>query len=118
MSLDSDIKYLVDKLNITEETALELIKFDQPGAVVQKSIDPVSKKVTKKSGIKDEELVQIKDYLNINMKDKVFQNKDISKIIEEEYEIGARQLPSRLKRLVESEFLEDMGGSPKKYRIK
>ena len=43
-----------------------------------------------------------------------FQNRDLSPFIKD---LTARQLPHRLKSLVADGKLEDMGGSPKKYRL-
>lgn len=117
MSLEKDINYLMDKLNIARETALDLIKFDQPNAIEKVEVTE-TKKRKKKTGITEDELVQLKDNLKLITKGEKFQNKDISGVIEEEFGIGPRALPSRLKKLVEQDFLEDLGGSPKTYKVK
>lgn len=117
---NQDVQFLMSKLNITKEQALELIAFDtnMPKEPVEGEI--VVKKVakTKKGGIKPEELEAMKELLKAGYSDGTpFKNKDISTVMQNELGLSSRSTPSRLKRLVEEGFLEDLGGSPKSYKI-
>lgn len=117
---NQDVQFLMSKLNITEEQALELIAFDSnmPKEPVEGEI--VVKKVakTKKGGIKVEELEAMKELLKAGYSDGTpFKNKDISTVMQNELGLSSRATPSRLKRLVEEGFLEDLGGSPKSYKV-
>ena len=110
----------MSKLNITEEQALELIAFDSnmPKEPVEGEI--VVKKVakTKKGGIQVEELEAMKELLKAGYSDGTpFKNKDISTVMQNELGLSNRATPSRLKALKEEGFLEDLGGSPKSYRV-
>lgn len=67
-----------------------------------------------KSKIAVDELADILVVIKENFVDTTFQNKDLSPLIQN---LSARQTPSRLKRLVESGQLEDLGGSPKSYKL-
>lgn len=117
---NQDVQFLMSKLNITKEQALELIAFDtnMPKEPVEGEI--VVKKVakTKKGGIKPEELEAMKELLKAGYSDGTpFKNKDISTVMQNELGLSSRATPSRLKRLVEEGFLEDLGGSPKSYKV-
>lgn len=117
---NQDVQFLMSKLNITKEQALELIAFDtnMPKEPVEGEI--VVKKVakTKKGGIKPEELEAMKELLKAGYSDGApFKNKDISTVMQNELGLSNRSTPSRLKRLVEEGFLEDLGGSPKSYKV-
>lgn len=113
-----DVQNLIDSLNITVEQAIELEAYDK-GTVIQKQDTDVKKTVvTKKQGIQVDELVKMKEILKISfINEKEFKNKDLG-ALQEELGINQRQTPSRLKRLVEEGFLEDLGGSPKSYKVK
>lgn len=117
---NQDVQFLMSKLNITKEQALELIAFDtnMPKEPVEGEI--VVKKVakTKKGGIKPEELEAMKELLKAGYSDGTpFKNKDISTVMQNELGLSSRATPSRLKRLVKEGFLEDLGGSPKSYKV-
>lgn len=117
---NQDVQFLMSKLSITKEQALELIAFDtnMPKEPVEGEI--VVKKVakTKKGGIKPEELEAMKELLKAGYSDGTpFKNKDISTVMQNELGLSSRATPSRLKRLVEEGFLEDLGGSPKSYKV-
>lgn len=117
---NQDVQFLMSKLNITKEQALELIAFDSnmPKEPVEGEV--VVKKVakTKKGGIKVEELEAMKELLKAGYSDGTpFRNKDISMIMQNELGLSNRATPSRLKRLKEEGFLEDLGGSPKLYKV-
>lgn len=50
--------------------------------------------------------------------DKPFKNKDLSNVaLPEKWSLTNRQTPSRLKKLVAAGKLEDLGGSPKSYKV-
>ncbi len=66
------------------------------------------------SKIKAHELDQILEVINVNFSSSKFQNKDLSGFIKN---LSARQIPSRLKKLVEAEELVDLGGNPKFYAL-
>ena len=117
--LEKDIIYLVNELNISREDAIELIKFDsnikEEASIIVEEKSP--KAPAKKGGITEEELEGIKTLISAGFPSESFKNKDLSVVVQEELGITASALPSRLKRLVEQGFLEDIGGSPKSYKM-
>ena len=117
--LEKDIIYLVNELNISREDAIELIKFDsnikEEASIIVEEKPP--KAPAKKGGITEEELEGIKTLISAGFPSEPFKNKDLSVVVQEELGITASALPSRLKRLVEQGFLEDIGGSPKSYKM-
>lgn len=117
--LEKDIIYLVNELNISREDAIELIKFDsnikEETTIIVEEKSP--KAPAKKGGITGEELEDIKILISAGFPTESFKNKDLSVVVQEELGITASALPSRLKRLVEQGFLEDIGGSPKSYKM-
>lgn len=66
------------------------------------------------SKIKSDELDQLLEVINSNFPNSKFQNKDVSEFVKN---LSARQIPSRLKKLVEAEELVDLGGNPKFYAL-
>lgn len=117
---NQDVQFLMSKLNITEEQALELIAFDSDMPKEPVEGEVVVKKVakTKKGGIQVEELEAMKELLKAGYSDGTpFKNKDISTVMQNELGLSNRATPSRLKRLSEEGFLEDLGGSPKSYKV-
>lgn len=92
-----DVNTLVTQLDINEDTA--------PAASWQGASKPKSK-------INDAELDRILAVIRANFDATEFQNKDITPYIEG---LTARQVPSRIKKLVDAGHLTDLGGSPKKY---
>ena len=66
------------------------------------------------SKIKTAEVDEVLIVITENFPDSEFQNKDLSPLIKT---LTARQIPSRLKKLIESGELIDCGGSPKKYKL-
>lgn len=117
------IKKFMSALNISREAALELYNYDER---VEKSNKPVEgevvvkkiPKTSKKKGIQKEELDAMKDLLSKMFPNgEEFKNSQLSPLCEE-LNLTNRQTPSRLKALKEEGFLEDLGGSPKKYKIK
>lgn len=72
----------------------------------------------KASKITDSELTIMYDSLKEFFKDKDFQNRDLDGAgLLEKWSLTNRQTPSRLKKLVASGKLEDLGGSPKTYKV-
>jgi len=98
-----DVSTLVTQLDINADTA--------PLASWQGGSTPTTKSKPK-SKINDAELHRILDVIRKNFDATEFQNKDLSPLIDG---LTARQVPSRIKKLVDSGFLTDLGGSPKKY---
>lgn len=121
-NFEKNISFLMGKFNITREQAIELINFDSGAAKPSEKPKPLENNIQpqkKKGGITEEELVSIEKILTAGFSDgKSFKNKDVSSVIGEELGLSAQSVPSRLKRLVERGFLEDLGGSPKTYKIK
>lgn len=66
-----------------------------------------------KTKISADEIDRILSIIHANFAGVEFQNKDLAPLVQG---LTARQIPSRLKRLVESEELVDLGGSPKRYK--
>lgn len=66
------------------------------------------------SKIKTDELDQILAVIKSNFNTVKFQNKDVVQYIEN---LTARQVPSRLKKLVEANEIVDLGGNPKFYAL-
>lgn len=66
------------------------------------------------SKIKSDELDQLLEVINTNFPNSKFQNKDVSEFVKN---LSARQIPSRLKKLVEAEEIVDLGGNPKFYAL-
>ena len=95
-----DVNTLVTQLDINADTA--------PLASWQGGSTPT----TKKSKINDAELDRILAVIRKNFDATEFQNKDLSPLIDG---LTARQVPSRIKKLVDAGLLTDLGGSPKKY---
>jgi hypothetical protein len=69
-------------------------------------------KSTKTSKINETEIDVILELIKIHFQEVEFQNKDLSPLVEG---LTPRQVPSRIKKLVEAGKLVDLGGSPKKY---
>lgn len=67
-----------------------------------------------KTKINADELNTVISVIETHFRSTDFQNKDLAPLIEG---LTARQIPSRLKRLVESGDLIDLGGSPKRYKL-
>ena len=69
---------------------------------------------TKKSKIDDSQLSAILSVIKTNFEQTEFQNKDLASLVEG---LTVRQIPSRLKRLADAGQIQDLGGSPKKYKL-
>jgi hypothetical protein len=66
------------------------------------------------SKVTTSEVSGIMDIIEANFSGVEFQNKDLSPLVKD---LTARQIPSRLKKLVDAGKLQDLGGSPKKYKL-
>lgn len=72
----------------------------------------------KSSKITDSELTIMYDSLKEYFKVESFQNRDLAGAgLLEKWSLTNRQTPSRLKKLVAAGKLEDLGGSPKSYKV-
>jgi len=115
-----EIDYLVEKLEISIVEAMELIEFDT------KEIDGIMKEENKErqankekpkpKGIQENELDYIMNIIVEKFSGMEFTNKNLYTYTADKFSI--RQTPSRLKKLVESGKLENLGGVPSKYKIK
>lgn len=76
--------------------------------------EPKGRRTAVESKIKTSEVDGIIDIIAANFDGIEFQNKDLSPLVKD---LTARQIPSRLKRLVDAGKLQDLGGSPKKYKL-
>lgn len=73
-----------------------------------------TKKIATESKVTTTETDKIIDIIKSNFTNVEFQNKDLSPLVTD---LTARQIPSRLKKLVDAGKLQDLGGSPKKYKL-
>lgn len=114
------IDFLVEKLEISLHEAIELREFDKYESNKQDDHEKAQKldKAQKpKKGITQDEIIDLfQNVISIAFKEKEFNNKDFHKLVADK--LSNRQTPSRLKKMVENGLLIDLGGSPKKYKIK
>lgn len=115
-------EFIAEKLGISLEEALEVIEFDK--AIDKANSKPIEGEVVvakaapkAKGGIKEDELTALAETIKSHLSDKEFQNKDLAHFLSD-LGLTNRQTPSRLKKLAEIGVLEDLGGSPKKYKLK
>jgi hypothetical protein len=94
-----DVSTMVEQLDINADVAYVPNK-------------QVTSSKTAKSKINDAELDQILAVIRKNFDATEFQNKDLTPFIKN---LTARQVPSRIKKLVDAGQLTDLGGSPKRY---
>lgn len=116
------IDEMVEKLELSINEAIELREFDKFDSDKQTSFEKEQKEIKKEKNAKpkitgDEIDDLFFNVVKIAFKDKeFFQNKDFWKLVSDKY--SNRQTPSRLKKMKEKGYLEDLGGSPKKYKVK
>lgn len=116
------IDKFVEKNELSLEEAIDLREFDKFDAEKLDDFEKEKKQEKKekdktKKGITEQEVIDLfNNVIKIAFKDKTFQNKDFHKLVSDIY--TNRQTPSRLKKLKELGYLEDLGGSPKQYKIK
>ena len=121
------INKLSTELNISPEDVKEIFHYEaeetvkpdqKPMKAVENTVLWVAGTTTSgKTQITEESLVELEELLRALKGTEAFQNKDLS-IISESLGLTPRQMPSRLKRLVANGVLEDLGGSPKHYKLK
>lgn len=114
-------EYYMKKLDITHEEALEVMQFDKDADKVMKEErkeEKANKPKPKPVGIQADDLEYLKEVITKNFStETLFQNKDLAKLVSARF--TARQTPSRLKKLVEADFLEATAGKGgKDYRRK
>lgn len=113
------IDELVEKLELTLDEAIQTRAFDKFESDKQtdkeKEIKEKNKKVQPKK-ITNEEIDDLFQIVKENLEGKEFKNKDFHLLVHDKY--TNRQTPSRLKKMVERGYLEDLGGTPKSYKIK
>ena len=78
--------------------------------------EPKKSRTASESKIKTSEVDGIIDIIAANFTGTAFQNKDLSPLVSD-LGLTSRQVPSRLKKLVDAGKLQDLGGSPKKYQL-
>ncbi len=106
--LIANIKHLSQK-NFAE--AAKVLTFDNVQTTFE---NEKTKTITGGSKITDLELQTILSIADEHFPDSAFKNADIAPLIPK---LTARQTPSRLKKLVDQGYLEDLGGSPKSYKV-
>lgn len=109
------IDKMVEKLELSIAEAIELRAFDKFDSNKKTKEEKKPKKEPKKK-ITDEEVKELFNLIKIKFKDEPFQNKNFHLLVADKY--SNRQTPSRLKKMVELGLLEDLGGTPKKYKVK
>lgn len=90
------------------------------GVMVEEATKAPTKKATRpgSKGIQKNELDMMAESIKTIFGTEAFMNKDFaSKGLLEKWNLSNRQTPSRLKKLVQMGILEDLGGSPKSYKI-
>lgn len=116
------IDEMVEKLELNLAEAIELREFDKFESDKKTDFEKEQKEIKKaknaKAKITDDE---IDDLFNNVVKiafggKEYFQNKDFHLLVADKY--TNRQTPSRLKKMKEKGYLEDLGGSPKKYKVR
>lgn len=110
-----EIDKMVEKLELSISEAIELRAFDKFESN-KKTEEEKKKPKTQKKKISEEEVKELFNLIKIKFKDEPFQNKNFHLIVADKY--SNRQTPSRLKKLVNLGLLEDLGGTPKKYKVK
>lgn len=116
------IDKMVEKLGISLAESIKLREFDKFESDKKTEFEKEQKEIKKaknaKTKITDDE---IDDLFNNVVKlafsnREYFQNKDFHLLVADKY--TNRQTPSRLKKMKEKGYLEDLGGSPKKYKVR
>lgn len=114
-------EYYMKKLDITYEEAVEVMAFDKEAESImkaEKKEEKANKPKPKAVGIQSDDLEYLKEVITKHFStETLFQNKDLAKLVSPRF--TARQTPSRLKKLVEADFLEATAGKGgKDYRRK
>jgi hypothetical protein len=111
---DAQKQFLLDSINNLhrEDVNTLVTQLDINADVAHIPSQNTTTKSKPKSKINDAELDRILAVIRKNFDATEFQNKDLSPLIDG---LTARQVPSRIKKLVDAGLLTDLGGSPKKY---
>ena len=116
------IDEMVEKLELSINEAIELREFDKFDSDRKTDFEKEQKEIKKEKNAKPKITNDEIDDLFYNVvkiafaEKEYFQNKDFWKLVSDKY--SNRQTPSRLKKMKEKGYLEDLGGSPKKYKVK
>lgn len=120
------IDEMVQKLELNLIEAIELREFDKFDAEKETSDEKEEKKAKVKAKKDKKEQSTItsesnlkwiyEDVILVAFKDKEFKSKDLWKLVSDKF--SNRQTPHALKKLASEGKLEDLGGSPKTYKIK
>lgn len=115
-----------ESLGLSLAEAIELREFDKFLADKETAEEKEEKKAMKKAKKEKKEQATITSESNLKwiyeeiiliaFKDKEFKSKDLWKLVSDKF--TNRQTPHALKKLAAQGKLEDLGGSPKIYRIK
>lgn len=111
-----EIDKMVEKLELSIAEAIELRAFDKFDSNKKTEEEKKKPKTPPKKKISEEEVQELFNLIKIKFKDEPFQNKNFHLLVADKY--SNRQTPSRLKKLVNLGLLEDLGGTPKKYKVK
>lgn len=111
-----EIDEMVEKLELSILEAIQLREFDKFNAAKKDEFELNKPKAKPKKGITESELEELFNLIKLKFKDESFKNKEFHLMVADKY--TNRQTPSRLKRMVEKDWLEDLGGTPKKYKVK
>jgi len=111
-----EIDNMIEKLDLSILEAIQLREFDKFNAAKKDEFELKPKVVKTKKGITDDEIEELFNLIKLKFKDESFKNKEFHLMVADKY--TNRQTPSRLKRMVEKGWLEDLGGTPKKYKVK
>jgi len=120
MTRDEQKQYLVDNIDGCSDSIAEILvdasiaKFELASGLRAVTTGGRTVLSKTKSKIKSEETDNILLVAAERFGNKPFKNADIAPHIKD---LSARQVPSRLKKLVESGHLQDLGGSPKAYQL-
>ena len=115
-----------ESLQLSLAEAIELREFEKFHADKETVEEKEEKKAIKKAKKEKKEQGTITSESNLKwiyeeiilvaFKDKEFKSKDLWKLVSDKF--TNRQTPHALRKLAQQGKLEDLGGSPKKYRIK
>lgn len=117
-----EIDKMVDKLELSIDEAIELREFDKFESEEKTTFEKEQKELKKSKNIKVKITADEIDDLFQNVvkpafsEKEFFQNKDFWRLVADKY--SNRQTPSRLKKMEEKGYLENLGGTPKKYKVK
>jgi hypothetical protein len=121
MTRDRQMSIILDSVvDCTPELAEKLVdcsiaSFEYPADFRAVPKEKSIGKTRKKTEVKSQEVDSVMQIIVERFSNQSFQNKDLSPHITD---LSSRQIPSRLKKLVDGGKIEDLGGSPKTYKLK